>query len=86
MFDVDPREDLDLDYMVETILMEIAIAYYDLKKPKLNIETYRTPNGYSIIVDQHFDTRPILSKWKNVELKRDAMICAAWDTCRKETK
>lgn len=86
MFDVDPREDLDLDYMVETILMDIAIAYYDPKKPKLNIETYRTPNGYSIIVDQHFDTRPILSKWKNVELKRDAMLCAAWDTCRKETK
>ena len=86
MFDVDPHASLDLEYVVETIMLDIAFAYYDPKKPTINIETYRTPNGYSIIVDQHFDTRPILSKWKNVELKRDAMLCAAWDTCRKETK
>lgn len=86
MFDVDPHASLDLTYVVETIMLDIAFAYYDPKKPKINIETHRTPNGYAIIVDQHFDTRPILSKWKNVELKRDAMLCAAWDTCRKETK
>lgn len=86
MFDVDPHASLDLAYVVETIMLDIAFAYYDPKKPTINIETYRTPNGYAIIVDQHFDTRPILSKWKNVELKRDAMLCAAWDTCRKETK
>lgn len=86
MFDVDPHPSLDLDYVVESITMDIAFAYYAPKKPKINIETHRTPNGYAIIVDQHFDTREILSKWKNVELKRDAMLCAAWDTCRKETK
>lgn len=86
MFDVDPHASLDLAYVVETIMLDIAFEYYDPKKPKINIETHRTPNGYAIIVDQHFDTRPILSKWKNVELKRDAMLCAAWDTCRKETK
>lgn len=86
MFDVDPHASLDLEYVVETIMLDIAFEYYDPKKPKINIETHRTPNGYAIIVDQHFDTRPILSKWKNVELKRDAMLCAAWDTCRKETK
>lgn len=86
MFDVDPHASLDLEYVVETIMLDIAFAYYDPKKPKINIEIHRTPNGYAIIVDQHFDTRPILSKWKNVELKRDAMLCVAWDTCRKETK
>ena len=86
MFDVDPHTSLDLEYVVETIMLDIAVEYYDPKKPKINIETHRTPNGYAIIVDQHFDTRPILSKWKNVELKRDAMLCAAWDTCRKEEK
>lgn len=86
MFDVDPHASLDLEYVVETIMLDIAIAYYDPNKPTINIETHRTPNGCSIIVDQHFDTREILSKWKNVELKRDAMLCAAWDTCRKETK
>lgn len=86
MFDVDPHPSLDLNYVVESIMMDIAFAYCDPKKPKINIETYRTPDGYAIIVDQHFDTREILSKWKNVELKRDAMICAAWDTCIKEEK
>lgn len=86
MFDVDPHASLDLEYVVETIMLDIAIAHYDPNKPTINIETHRTPNGYSIIVDQRFDTREILSKWKNVELKRDAMLCAAWDTCRKETK
>lgn len=86
MFDVDPHPSLDLAYVVESIMMDIAFAYYAPEKPKINIETYRTPDGYAIIVDQHFDTREILSKWKNVELKRDAMICAAWDTCIKEEK
>lgn len=89
MFDVDPRADLDIDYIAESVMFEIYNEYYDSNssnKPKINIVLHKTPNGYSIIVDQHFDTRPILSKWKNVELKRDAMLCAAWDTCRKETK
>lgn len=86
MFDVDPHPSLDLDYVVESIMMDIAFAYYAPKKPTINIETHRTPNGYAIIVDQHFDTREILSKWKNVELKRDAMLCVTWDTCIKEER
>lgn len=86
MFDVDPHPSLDLEYVVESIMMDIAFAYYAPKKPTINIETHRTPNGYAIIVDQHFDTRKILSKWKNVELKRDAMLCVTWDTCIKEEK
>lgn len=84
MFDVDPHPSLDLDYVVESIMTDIAFAYYAPKKPTINIETHRTLNGYAIIVDQHFDTREILSKWKNVELKRDAMLCVTWDTCIKE--
>lgn len=86
MFDVDPHPSLDLNYVVESIMMDIAFAYYAPEKPKINIETHRTPDGYAIIVDQHFDTREILSKWKNVELKRDAMLCADWDTCIKEER
>ncbi|MGM0197385.1 hypothetical protein [Enterococcus sp. AZ180] len=43
-----------------------------------DIESHKTPNGYAVIVPRGFDTREILDKWKNVELKRDAMICIKW--------
>lgn len=44
----------------------------------INIDGYKTPNGYAIIVDQRFDTRELLQKWTNVELKRDDLLCAKW--------
>lgn len=42
-------------------------------------ETYETPNGYAVVVDRGFDTRELLKKWENVELKRDDLLCIAWD-------
>ena len=42
---------------------------------------YKTPNGYAVILEHGFDTRELLSKWKDVELKRDDMLCIAWN-CR----
>ncbi|MBO0467916.1 hypothetical protein JZO73_10275 [Enterococcus plantarum] len=33
-----------------------------------------TPNGYAAVVEHGFDTRELLKKWSNVELKRDAML------------
>ena len=39
-----------------------------------------TPNGHAIVVDRGFDTRELLAKWKNVELKRDDMLCVSWTT------
>ena len=42
---------------------------------------YKTPNGYAVVLEHGFDTRELLSKWKDVELKRDDMLCIAWN-CR----
>lgn len=39
---------------------------------------YKTPNGYAVVVDHGFDTRELLDKWRNVELKRDALLCYRW--------
>ena len=39
---------------------------------------YKTPNGYAVVVDHGFDTRELLGKWHNVELKRDALLCYSW--------
>lgn len=30
------------------------------------------------VVDQRFDTRELLDKWTNVELKRDDLVCMEW--------
>lgn len=38
------------------------------------IEVHETPNGFAVVTEQGFDTRELLSKWENVELKRDAML------------
>lgn len=36
---------------------------------------FKTPNGYSIVVDHGFDTRKLLEKWKDIaSLKRDDLI------------
>lgn len=37
------------------------------------VHYHKTPNGFAVVVDRGFDTRELLEKWKNVELKRDGM-------------
>ena len=32
-----------------------------------------------LLKTKSFDTRELLQKWKNVELKRDDLLCAKWD-------
>ena len=50
----------------------------DAKRPTMNVEVHKTPNGYGVVVDQRFDTRELLAKWTNVELKRDDLVCVEW--------
>lgn len=42
------------------------------------VADYKTPNGHAVVVSQGFDTRELLAKWSNVELKRDDMLCVDW--------
>lgn len=46
--------------------------------PGVQVAPYSTPNGHAVIVDRGFDTRELLERWENVELKRDGMLCYAW--------
>ena len=42
--------------------------------PDIDIRCKETLNGYAVVVNRGFDTRNLLVKWKNVSLKRDAML------------
>lgn len=85
LFDFDPIEGQDLFNDLTSFLDDIKYFHATTKtkkgesRPIINIESYKTPNGYAIIVDQRFDTRELLRRWTNVELKRDDLLCAKWD-------
>lgn len=82
LFDFDPIPDTDIKESVERFVEDIKTCYGNTEckddKP-INIEVRKTLNGYAVIVNKHFDTRWLLNKWKNTELKRDAMLCCNWD-------
>lgn len=39
------------------------------------VTTHKTPNGYAVVVNQRFDTRALLARFTNVELKKTT-FCA----------
>ena len=65
----------DFDYNDEKLLSEFTRDVCDYSDIALNeIETYKTPNGYAVVVEHGFDTRRLMNKWDNVTLKKDAML------------
>lgn len=84
LFDFDPVDGENIDDLVNVFVDDINYYHNNTrtkkneKHPPINIDGYKTPNGYAIIVDQRFDTRELLQKWKNVELKRDDVLCTKW--------
>ena len=85
LFDFDPVDGENIDDLVNAFVDDINYYHNNTrtknneKRPPINIDGYKTPNGYAIIVDQRFDTRELLQKWTNVELKRDDLFCNKWD-------
>ena len=39
-----------------------------------DVSSYETPNGFAVVTEKGFDTRKLLAKWEDVELKRDGML------------
>lgn len=84
LFDFDPVEGRDTDELLQEFLQDVQSCHENTRtrkdqvKPIMTVETHRTPNGYGIVVDQRFDTRELLDKWKNVPLKRDDLLCVEW--------
>lgn len=86
LFDFDPVMGLDTEKLLQSFLSDMQLAHeltptkHGETRPKMNVEVYKTPNGYSVVVDQRFDTRTLLEVWNNVELKRDGLLCVKWQT------
>lgn len=70
MFDFDEDISLLSEFMED--IMEVS--------DEIAIEPWKTPNGHAVVVSRGFDTRELLNKWQNVELKRDDLICIKWST------
>lgn len=68
LFDYDSKE--NVDQFVEDLVSE---GFEENK-----VKVYKTVHNYAVIVPHGFDTRSILSKYKNCELKRDGFLCAKW--------
>ena len=50
--------------------------YTDTGYPIEEIELYKTPNGYGVVVPRGFDTRELMEKWKDydITLKKDELL------------
>lgn len=68
MFDFD---DSDADNL--SLFLEDLEHYYGL-----DYRVYQTPHGFAIVTEHGFDTRELLEKWKDVDLKRDDLLCVNW--------
>lgn len=70
LFDFDKSEDHDL-------ILHLDQFEKDIKEIDKDIELLfiRTPNGFSVIPHKRFDTRELLKKYPNVEVKRDDSYC-----------
>ena len=87
LFDFDPVEGQDTEVLLTKFVEDLHIAHETTqtkkgqKRPPISVTLHKTPNGYSVIVNQRFDTRGLLQDYPNVELKRDALLCYTWGTC-----
>ena len=85
LFDFDPVEGEDTDTLLREFVKDVQYEHEHTKtkrgssRPQMNVEVHKTVNGYAVLVNQRFDTRALLEKWTNVELKRDDQLCVAWD-------
>lgn len=86
LFDFDPVDGQDTEKFVYKFVEDLLLAHEntqtkkDQKRPQMSVKLHQTPNGYAVVVDQRFDTRQLLQDYPNVELKRDDLLCYAWDT------
>lgn len=57
--------------------VSVGVFLSDVKQAlgdKTPVELQKTVSGYAVVTERRFDTRNLLEKWKNVELKRDGML------------
>lgn len=65
LFDYDGEKEY-IGYFVENVEHALGCSNY--------VSFYETLNGYAVVTERGFDTRELLEKWDDVELKRDGML------------
>lgn len=68
LFDYDSTEN------IEEFVKDLLLEGFEEK----DVKVYKTVNNYAVVVPHGFDSRNILKKYKNCELKRDAALCVSW--------
>lgn len=76
--------DFDSDE-VEEFVKDLKEAFskhlkrYGLEEKELEVEVLKSPNYYTVVLEDRFDTREIDEKWKGVaEIKKDCLYCLYW--------
>lgn len=67
--------DFDVDnYFFKTEFINDIVKVSNIEED--NIESFKTPHGYAIIVPHGFDTRELMDAWKNfdITLKKDELL------------
>lgn len=50
-----------------------------LEEKELKVEVLKSPNYYTVVLEDRFDTREIDEKWKGIaEIKKDCLYCLYW--------
>ena len=50
-----------------------------MHKKELKVEILKSPNYYTVVLEDRFDTKEIDEKWKDVaEIKKDSLYCLYW--------
>ena len=80
-----PKYQVTLTYLITVDAFsedaaELSCFLTDLQTmvDKNDIETYKTPHGYAIVVDHGFDIRKLKEDWPDVTLKKDDLLCCDW--------
>lgn len=69
LFDFDVDDEIKMSEFVMDVSKHLIIL-------SNQIETYKTPHGYAVVVPHGFDTRELMEKWKgyDVTLKKDELL------------
>lgn len=70
LFDYDGEKEY-IGYFTENVEHELGNSNF--------VTAYETPNGFAVVTETGFDTRALLEKWRDVELKRDGMLYVTSD-------
>lgn len=72
LFDFDVNSNDSLTEFLSDVIEYSGLTYND-------ITTYKTINGFAIVINRGFDVRKLLEKWAGkVELKRDDVVLVMW--------